>query len=238
MSTSKILLLIFSIHCLLLFCCNSKNTVSSNSSNLSTGLAEEAYYQKNFSFITNYDVTRYLFNLNQEILKNLSDLNLAKCPKKSIIKVIDKLQPLALTTPKGQILISSGLIQKLNNADELFFVLAHENAHVANCDLQLLTGQHDNLEQELAADLLAGKLLIATGRPISAGYSAINRLYEWQVGESLDLQHPSQVSRLKNLNQMPKNAGYQSPKAKQDYLNFQNQIASLSNLHNSSNFPQ
>ncbi len=208
-------------------CTNITTQDDAAQSTSANALAEEAFYQKSFEFINDYETKRYLFALNQQIQEKLSRIYSHKCVQPSNVVIADRRQPFALTTNKAQILISSGLISKLNSEDELFFVLAHENAHITNCDLRANPNRQGNLEQELNADLMASNLLVATNRPISAAYSAINRLYELQPGHGVS-EHPSQTTRLKNLNQIPKNVSYRLAGANQQFLKFQLAVNQLS----------
>lgn len=211
---------------LLIGCVGKYPEDSQSKSSVRSALAEEAFYKKNFNYLNSYQLSRYLYGFNQDIQHKLSRIYPSKCSEPSNIQIIDRLEPLALTTANGQILISSGLISKLHSEDEFYFVLAHENAHIANCDLQNLNNQR-NLEQELQADLVASNLLIATNRPISAAYSAINRLYEFQTKDATE-EHPSQTTRLKNLNRTPKNFSYRNIASNQQFINFQREIQELS----------
>ncbi len=212
-------------------CCSGINTQKDpqkTESSSKTSLAEEAFYQKNFQFISDYQSARYLFGLNQQIQESLARLYQSKCAESSSVLIANHLQSFALTTGKAQIIISKGLVSKLRSEDELFFVLAHENAHIANCDLRKDTSNHRNLEQELIADLVASNLLIATNRPMSAAYSAINRLYELQPEQEILAEHPSQTTRLKNLNQIPKDIGRILIRSNQQFFNLQLAIKQLS----------
>lgn len=99
-----------------------------------------------YGAVTHPEVQGYLYYISTRLIAGLSAVE-KNCPKCDLT-LLNTRKPLAYSPGPGHIVLSSGMLLRLQNEAELAFVVAHEMAH------QVL-GHHAELEAEGSAEITA-----------------------------------------------------------------------------------
>jgi predicted Zn-dependent protease len=156
-------------------------------------------FDKRFGIIASSKTSPYLRQLNERILRR-SSLNTDDVE----VVVVNSRELITGALPGNYVILSRGLLSRLDVESEFAFVLAHEFSH-------FLLGHFQNSddrepESELDADALAIQMMLRAGYEAEAARSALAKAYTSDA-ELVRGSHPNFPARLEALSKALQRSG-------------------------------
>ncbi len=127
----------------------------------------------------------------------------------------------------GLIVLSSGLIQQLDNEAQLAFLIAHEMAHYqlkhSSQEHRFSLSSHKKgLQAEIEADTLALGIMALAGYDPRVSVYALSRAYLGRDGKN-SISHPSFEERIAHIGERIRSSGWKPPGVvqKREFVRFQ-----------------
>ena len=119
-------------------------------------------------------------------------------------RVLNSLEPAAYSWPCGEVFVTRGLLELLND-EELAAAMAHEMGHLASNDGRRgalgLRGRNEGLEAEIRADRVGADVLNAAGIPSATMAVMLSKVRNAATLQSI---HATEMDRrIERLRQMP-----------------------------------
>lgn len=150
-------------------------------------------------------LTSYFRELTSTLARAIPEREHPRCVFS--VRMIDRPEPIAISTGGGFILLSRGLVRSLSSESELAFVISHEMAHQVLGHLSDENGTIDesSVEEhhafELSADRYAVSLVALSGYDPRNATSSVLHVAGVRALDDDNSTHPSLQTRLSSLEQ-------------------------------------
>lgn len=219
----SLITLIFSIYLILCACSAKLGTLDTNKANFEEASMISAKLINEYGEIQGGFVSLYLTDLTQRLTHNISTPNSLGIQYQ--ISLLDTLQTMAYSPGAGMLLISRGLVLRLDAESELAFVVAHEIAHqelghVLHRNVPDFNPAIDR-ELEIQADKFALRLMSVSGYDPRKSVEALTHAYQTGMPpQAVTLSHPELKTRIAILqNTMPPTSAFNII-SRRDYAKF------------------
>lgn len=205
--------------CCVLFGCSSEKT--SRLLEYRAAITQLDILEKRYAVVTDPALTGYLSYLTQRLH---TQTTLAKSYRVSLLKDRERF---AYHLGSGIIVISTGLVEQLDNEAQLAFLLAHEMAHyqlnhLSSEDHFSLSPEESMVEKEIEADTLALGIMALAGYDPRVSVYALSRAYLGRDGKNA-ITHPSFDERISHIGEQIRSSGWKPPGVvqKREFVRFQ-----------------